>query len=57
MALAAGEAILPHFGEIIDMDDKRNVMGYDLVTIADRAAEEVIRAKIMRAHPDHGIPG
>ena len=57
MALAAGEAILPHFREIIDVEDKRNVMGYDPVTIADRAAEEVIRAEIMRAHPDHGIHG
>jgi hypothetical protein len=24
MALAAGEAILPHFREIIDVEDKRN---------------------------------
>ena len=59
MALAAGEAILPHFREIIDVEDKRNVMGYDPVTIADRAAEEVIRAEIMRAssrpwHPWRG---
>jgi len=57
MALAAGEAILPHFREIIDVDDKRNALGYDPVTIADRAAEEVIRAEIIRAHPDHGIHG
>jgi len=57
MALAAGESILPHFREIIDVEDKRNLMGYDPVTIADRAAEEVIRAEIMRAHPDHGIHG
>jgi histidinol phosphatase-like enzyme (inositol monophosphatase family) len=57
MALAAGESILPHFREIIDVEDKRNLMGYDPVTIADRAAEEVIRAEIMRAYPDHGIHG
>lgn len=57
MALAAGAAILPHFREIIDVEDKRNAMGYDPVTIADRAAEEVIRAEIARAHPDHGIHG
>jgi histidinol phosphatase-like enzyme (inositol monophosphatase family) len=57
MALAAGEAILPHFREIIDVEDKRNVMGYDPVTIADRAAEDVIRAEIAHAYPDHGIHG
>jgi len=51
MALAAGEAILPHFREIIDVEDKRNVMGYDPVTIADRAAEEVIRAEIIARIP------
>jgi len=57
MALAAGDAILPHFREVIDVEDKRNLMGYDPVTIADRAAEEVIRAEIARAYPDHGIHG
>ena len=57
MALAAGEAILPHFREIIDVEDKRNKLGYDPVTIADRAAEDVIRAEIARVHPGHGIHG
>jgi histidinol phosphatase-like enzyme (inositol monophosphatase family) len=57
MALAAGNAILPHFREVIVVEDKRNALGYDPVTIADRAAEEVIRAEIIRAHPDHGIHG
>jgi myo-inositol-1(or 4)-monophosphatase len=57
MALAAGEAILPHFREIIDVEDKRPLTGYDPVTIADRAAEQVIRAEIARAFPDHGIHG
>jgi histidinol phosphatase-like enzyme (inositol monophosphatase family) len=56
-ALAAGESILPHFREIIDVEDKRNAQGYDPVTIADRAAEEVIRAEIARAYPDHAIHG
>jgi len=56
-ALAAGEAILPHFREIIDVEDKRPLAGYDPVTIADRAAESVIRAEIARAYPDHGIHG
>ena len=57
MALAAGAAILPHFREIIAVEDKRNFMGYDPVTVADHAAEDVIRAAIKRAYPDHGIHG
>ena len=57
MALLAGQAILPHFREIIAVEDKRNALGYDPVTIADRAAEEVIRSEIARVHPDHGIHG
>ncbi len=56
-AIAAGAAILPHFREIIAVEDKRNFMGYDPVTVADRAAEEVIRAAIKRAYPEHGIHG
>ena len=57
VALAAGTAILPHFREAIAVEDKRNAYGYDPVTIADRAAEEVIRAAIARTYPDHGIHG
>ena len=56
-AIAAGAAILPHFREIIAVEDKRNFMGYDPVTIADRAAEDEIRAAIKDAYPDHGIHG
>jgi histidinol phosphatase-like enzyme (inositol monophosphatase family) len=56
-ALAAGVATLPHFREIIAVEDKRNFMGYDPVTAADREAEAVIRAAIGRAYPDHGIHG
>ncbi len=57
MAQAAGAAILPHFREIIAVEDKRNFMGYDPVTVADRAAEDVIRAAIRASHPTHGIHG
>jgi histidinol phosphatase-like enzyme (inositol monophosphatase family) len=56
-AVAAGGAILPHFREVMDVEDKRNFMGYDPVTIADRAAEDVIRAAIKRTYPGHGIHG
>jgi histidinol-phosphatase len=57
MALEAGAAILPHFREVLAIEDKRNFMGYDPVTVADRAAEDVIRAAIKRTYPDHGIHG
>ncbi len=56
-ALAAGAAVLPHFREVIAVEDKRNFMGYDPVTVADRDAEAVIRAAIRRAYPDHGLHG
>jgi len=57
MAIAAGEAILPHFRNALAVEDKRNFMGYDPVTVADRAAETVIRAAIKSRFPDHGILG
>jgi myo-inositol-1(or 4)-monophosphatase len=56
-ALAAGEAILPHFRVALDVEDKGGVKGYDPVTVADHAAESVIRAEIARVYGDHGIRG
>ena len=56
-ARAAGDAILPHFRAALDVDDKSGGGNYDPVTIADRAAESVIRAAIAKAYPDHGIRG
>lgn len=56
-AAAAGSAILPHFRAIIPVEDKRNFMGYDPVTVADHAAEESIRTAIKRRYPEHGIHG
>jgi len=56
-AEAAGTAILPHFRAALDVEDKGGAKGYDPVTVADHAAEAVIRAEIARAHPDHGIRG
>ncbi|MCC6193718.1 MAG: histidinol-phosphatase [Burkholderiales bacterium] len=53
----AGAAILPHFRAELEVEDKRNFMGYDPVTVADRAAEQVIRDAIKEAYPDHGIHG
>ncbi len=57
LALAAGEAILPHFRNALAVEDKHNFMGYDPVTVADRAAESVIRAAIKARFPTHGILG
>jgi myo-inositol-1(or 4)-monophosphatase len=57
MAQAAGKAILPHFRAPLDVANKGGARGYDPVTVADRAGEEVIRARIARAYPDHGIRG
>ncbi len=56
-AETAGEAILPHFRAALDVEDKGGARGYDPVTVADHAAEAVIRAEIARAYPDHGIRG
>ena len=53
----AGHAILPHFRETIDVDDKGGTRGYDPVTQADRAAEATIRDAIAARYPDHGIEG
>ena len=57
MAVAAGREILPHFRVALDIEDKGSPAGYDPVTVADRAAEMVIRTGIARAYPDHGIRG
>jgi myo-inositol-1(or 4)-monophosphatase len=56
-ARAAGEAILPHFRAALEVADKGGGKGYDPVTVADHAAETVIRSAIARAYPDHGIHG
>lgn len=57
IAQLAGEAVLPHFRRAIEVEDKRNFMGYDPVTVADHAAEQVIRDAIKAAYPTHGIHG
>ena len=56
-AIAAGEAILPHFRQPIDVDNKDLDGGFDPVTVADRAGETVIRRAIANAYPSHGIDG
>jgi histidinol phosphatase-like enzyme (inositol monophosphatase family) len=57
-AARAGEAILPHFRAAIEVEDKGGHRGdYDPVTIADRAAETVIRSAIAQRFPGDGVHG
>jgi len=59
LAEAAGAAILPHFRERIDIDDKgaKAGMDFDPVTEADRAAERAMRALIAEAYREDGVIG
>ncbi len=48
---------MPHFRQRMDIEDKGGVDGFDPVTIADRAAEQAIRALIDAQFSDHGMEG
>lgn len=48
----AGKVLLKHFGNIDHFDRKSAI---DLVTVADREAEDLIKRLISAAHPDHEI--
>ncbi|HET6584014.1 MAG TPA: inositol monophosphatase family protein [Nannocystaceae bacterium] len=52
-AKAAGSVLLRHFEHDLDVTTKSSAI--DLVTDADRAAEEVIIARLQRERPDDGI--
>jgi inositol-phosphate phosphatase/L-galactose 1-phosphate phosphatase/histidinol-phosphatase len=54
LADAAGEVIRPHFRKPLMVDDKPDLTP---VTVADRAAEQAMRALIEERFPDHGIVG
>lgn len=54
LADAAGEIIRPYFRKLLAVDDKPDLTP---VTIADRAAEQAMRALIERRYPTHGIIG
>ena len=54
LADAAGAAIRPYFRKPLVVDDKPDLTP---VTAADRAAEQVMRSRIERQFPDHGILG
>jgi histidinol phosphatase-like enzyme (inositol monophosphatase family) len=57
LADAAGQAIMPHYRRLLQVDNKQPEQGFDPITIADRSAEAAIRALIERNWPDHGIIG
>jgi len=57
LAELAAAAILPHFRTRIEVHNKAGNAGYDPVTAADRAAEEVIRGEIHRVYPTHSVHG
>ncbi|CAN5784336.1 inositol monophosphatase family protein [soil metagenome] len=53
-AAAAGRRTLAHFHPDVAVEAKADASP---VTVADREAEEVIRATLERAFPDHGVVG
>lgn len=57
LADAARGAILPHFRAADLSTDNKLAGGYDPVTIADRAAEEAMRAVLARRRPNDAIVG
>lgn len=57
LARLTGPVILPHFRQQITVDNKAGEGAYDPVTIADRAAEQVIRRHIAEHYPSHAIVG
>lgn len=59
LADAAGAVIRPHFRRRIAVTDKGAAKGeaFDPVTVADREAEEALRAIIRRERPEDGILG
>lgn len=56
MADAARAAILPHFRTALRADSK-DAEGFDPVTVADRAAEEAMRAVLAEMRPQDAILG
>jgi myo-inositol-1(or 4)-monophosphatase len=56
LADAASAAILPYFRTRMDVDNKADGH-FDPVTVADRAAEEAMRAIIAAEYPGHGVLG
>ncbi|HEY7998358.1 MAG TPA: histidinol-phosphatase [Pseudolabrys sp.] len=56
LASVSGETILPFFRTALAVDNKK-ARGFDPVTAADRAAEQGMRALIVKNFPNHGVIG
>jgi histidinol phosphatase-like enzyme (inositol monophosphatase family) len=54
LAHAAGLVTLEHFGGVLASEEKRDGTP---VTVADRAAEALLRRRIEARYPDHGVLG
>jgi myo-inositol-1(or 4)-monophosphatase len=54
IAREAGALLRDYFAEGVETEYKGDV---DLVTVADRSAEKLIRARLSEAFPDHGVYG
>jgi myo-inositol-1(or 4)-monophosphatase len=57
LADASGPVIRRHFRRPLAVDDKSGGGAFDPVTIADRAAEQVMIRLIAKSWPDHGVVG
>ncbi len=57
MADAAARAVLPHFRQPLQIDNKLDETGFDPVTVADRNAELAIRQLIRQHFDEDGILG
>jgi myo-inositol-1(or 4)-monophosphatase len=57
LADRSAPAILPHFRSQLTVDNKAAGDNFDPVTIADRAAEKLIRDHIQSQYPSHAILG
>jgi myo-inositol-1(or 4)-monophosphatase len=56
LAQLAGSIALAHFRRPVDITNKDEV-GFDPVTNADHAIEQILRTTILERYPDHGIVG
>lgn len=56
LADAAGPLIMRHFRSTLQVEDKGGG-GFDPVTVADKAAERLMRELILARYPGHGILG
>ena len=57
LADLAGAAIRPHFRRPLKVTNKAARTGFDPVTVADTAAEQVMREAIRARFPDHAVVG